>query len=195
MLLGYYADMLFTKHSGAFVKTMDFLFKSMAYALETPELVIALQSIDTLNTVVSDTDLAPRLEELLPRIVEILGQQTATIPHVSFFEFMQEFVKFYAVVLSPYILQILTTMVQRIVSEQQKPRGEDKSPQIIQSKCWNVIRIVVDRHEYQSHQAEIEILLTPLFMFLADPSQISFEDDIVMCVKAVIRRTKRVTST
>jgi hypothetical protein len=44
---------------------MNFLFESVGYAPDSAEEVITLQSIDTLNTVVSDSDLAPRLEPML----------------------------------------------------------------------------------------------------------------------------------
>jgi hypothetical protein len=66
LLLGYYADMLFLQYDEAFSKTMNFLFESVGYPSDTAEVVVTLQSIDTLNTVVSDADLAPRLEPMLP---------------------------------------------------------------------------------------------------------------------------------
>lgn len=103
LLLGYYADMLFNQHPEAFAKTMDFLFRSVGYDSKSPEAVIALQSIDTLTTVVSDSDLAPRLEPMLPRIVEILGQLTSNITYPAFFEFLAEFVSYFAVVLQDYV--------------------------------------------------------------------------------------------
>jgi len=52
MLLGYYADMIFTDHDVAFRKTIQFLFESLGYIGK--ESVVALQSIDTMNTIVSD---------------------------------------------------------------------------------------------------------------------------------------------
>jgi len=60
LLLGYYADMLFVEDSAVFQKVMQFLFESVGYD-QVYENSISLQSIDTLNTVVSDADLAPRL--------------------------------------------------------------------------------------------------------------------------------------
>lgn len=88
LLLGYYADMLFLQHNQAFEKTMNFLFESVGYPDNTCEKVIALQSIDTLNTVVSDTDLAPRLEPLIPNIVQILNSLTPVINYPTYFEFV-----------------------------------------------------------------------------------------------------------
>ena len=42
LLLGYYADMLFTQHSEAFNKVISFLMESMNYTKDSPEHVIAL---------------------------------------------------------------------------------------------------------------------------------------------------------
>jgi len=117
------------------------------------------------------------------------------ITYPSFFEFMQEFVKFYAVVLANFVLPILDRIINRILLEQQrKIQDPSYNPQVIISKCWNIIRVVVDRSEYMPHHAvAIEQMMKPLFFFLADPTQISFDDDILMCIKAVIRRIKCVT--
>ncbi len=72
LLLGYYADMLFLKYDEAFNKVIDFLIKSVA--LLGDQKVVALQSADTLNTIISDNDLIPRLEPQLPRLMDILNE-------------------------------------------------------------------------------------------------------------------------
>ena len=60
LLLGYYADMLFERYPEAFNKVIDFLIQSVG--LHGEQKVVALQSADTLNTIISDKDLIPRLE-------------------------------------------------------------------------------------------------------------------------------------
>jgi hypothetical protein len=52
LLLGYYADMLFKKYPDAFLKIINFLIQSIS--LTGDQKVIALQSADTLNTIISD---------------------------------------------------------------------------------------------------------------------------------------------
>jgi len=59
LLLGYYADMLFSRHEDVFLKVINFLISSVA--LHGKEKVIALQSADTLSTIIADKDLIPRL--------------------------------------------------------------------------------------------------------------------------------------
>ena len=84
---------------------------------------------------------------------------------------MQEFVKFYAPVLKNQILQILDQVINRILQEQQKKNEEPSyNPQVIISKCWNIIRVIVDRSEYMPlHSVAIEQMMKPLFILLAEP--------------------------
>lgn len=67
LLLGYYADMLFSKHDEIFIKVFNFLISSIA--LHGGEKVIALQSADTLSTIIADKDLIPRLSPHLPQLI------------------------------------------------------------------------------------------------------------------------------
>lgn len=98
----------------------------------------------------SDTDLAPRLQSLLPQVVEIICEMAGQVNYPTYFEFMVEFVKFYSSVLGPYILQILSTIINRIMMENAaiaKAPGE-ASHSVMISKCWNIIRSAVYRQEY-----------------------------------------------
>jgi hypothetical protein len=66
----------------------------------------------------------------------------------------------------------LERVIARILQEQQRKVQEPtQNPQVIMSKCWNVIRVIVDRSEYMPHLAvDIEEMMKPLFIFLADPT-------------------------
>jgi hypothetical protein len=114
LLLGYYADMLFTQHSEAFNKVISFLMESMNYTKDSPEHVIALQSIDTLNTIVSDKELAPRLQPLIQGIVEIICNQIGFLESPTYFEFVREFVKHFAGFLNEKVVVIFQATVARI---------------------------------------------------------------------------------
>lgn len=69
---------------------------------------------------VSDADLAPRLEPLLNDIVKILNTMTPVITYIDYFEFLLEFVKFYENVLHNYILEIVQTLINRVLAEHGK---------------------------------------------------------------------------
>lgn len=87
---------------------------------------------------------------MLPRIVEILNKLTPQVTYSAYFEFLAEFVKYYAVVLREFILSILGTVINRILSEQItiSHSPSEQLPGVIINKCWNVIRIICERHEY-----------------------------------------------
>jgi len=109
LLLGYYADMLFEKHRNAFLKTIDFLIKSVA--LIRDERVIALQSADTLNTIISDRDLIPRLTPEIPRLIEILKECNVRISIALYFNFLLDFVKYYHNAIDHHVVPFLNTLV------------------------------------------------------------------------------------
>lgn len=109
--------MLFVDHEEAFKKMVQFLFMSVGLQKGTPEQVIALQSIDSLITVVSDSDLAPRMEPLLRHVVQTICDITGVVQYSNYFEFVVEFVKFYAVALLGDVLLILNSVISRILSE------------------------------------------------------------------------------
>jgi len=115
LLLGYYADMLFEKYRDAFLKTIDFLISSLQLGGE--EKVIALQSADTLNTIISDRDLAPRLRPEVPRIIGNLVHSNLTIKIPLYFNFLLDLVKFYHAAIDHHVIVFLQSLVQRILKE------------------------------------------------------------------------------
>ena len=61
-------------------------------------------------------------------------------------------------------------------------------------KCCNIIRISLDNPVYMPLlKDEFEEQLRPIYQFMMDPKQISFEDDIVLMLKSQIRRRKEIT--
>ena len=71
LLLGYYADILFTNDPNAFKQTMEFLIEGIGHKEGIDE-VIARGCVDTIAIVVTDHDVAPRLKLLLDYIVQQL---------------------------------------------------------------------------------------------------------------------------
>jgi hypothetical protein len=60
----------------------------------------------------------------------------------------------------------------------------------------NVIRMIVEKQEYVQHFAEaLEDKLKPLYIFMADPRAISFDEDILIIMKSFIKRLQRVSPT
>lgn len=193
LLLGYYADMLFSKQPAAFKKSMNFLFSSVALVTKRDH-VIGLQSCDTLNTIVQDDDLMPRLSEMLDEIVGTINMLTAQVKIVSFFEFLNEFIKMYKTQLvEKYITSIVQSLVQRIKYEQENNTEEKLH---IINKSWNCIRAIVETDSYiKPHYEVLENSLKPLFEYMINPGQISFDEDIILVIKSFIKKSKAVSPT
>ena len=116
LMLGYYADMLFTEHSGAFKLTVQFLFESMGYG-KGPEHALVLQSIDTMNTIVSDQELLPRLEPMIGDIVQVCTELILRVKEPTFFEFIKEFCGCFSKILDDKILLIFDSIVNRMMAD------------------------------------------------------------------------------
>jgi hypothetical protein len=187
LLLGYYADMLFLKYDHAFVKVMDFLLESLS--LSGPQKVVALQSADTLNTIISDKDLIPRLKPHLPRLIKVLNECNMKIGIKLYFSFLQDFVKYYNEDIGEDVITLVQSLVARILLELKKCHEKGERNNIIINKCWNVLRMICELGSFlPKYASAIEDSLKPLFEFMLDPSKIEFEDDIVLTIKSFIKK-------
>jgi hypothetical protein len=194
LLLGYYADMLFRDHHEAFMKIVNFLISSVS--LTGNEKVIALQSADTLNTIISDSDLIPRLEPELPTLIPILNESTLHIQIKLYFNFLLEFVKHYHHAIGESIIPFINALVHRILMELKNCHEKGEKNNLTINKCWNIIRQVVEYNSFiPEFYNQIEESLKPLFEYMTDPRKIEFEDDIVLVLKSFIKKTKHVSVT
>ena len=113
-----------------------------------PEQAIALQSIDTMTTVVSDRELAPRLAPMLPGIVTILTELIEKIAEPKFFEFVREFAKHYAQALDDKVLVIFATVARRVQADAEKRIANPAGEYPCIGKGWNVLRLVLGFNAY-----------------------------------------------
>lgn len=94
--------------------------------------------------------------------------QTVSFP--QFFEFVQEFAKFYARVLNEQVLFLFESVVARVVHEQKDREGKSDPSSVTINKCMNIIRVIIEKKEYISVYAEqFEERLKPLYVFMAEP--------------------------
>lgn len=118
LLLGYYADILFTQNPQAFQQTMEFLIEGIGLTNGIDE-VVARGCVDTIAIVVTDHDVAPRLKDYLDYIVAELVKLLDSVNFVNFYDFMNDFVKLFAKELEgPRILSLMNGVVARIWKEQ-----------------------------------------------------------------------------
>jgi hypothetical protein len=147
LLLGYYADMLFSKHEEIFIKVINFLIASVA--LHGGEKVIALQSADTLSTIIADKDLIPRLSPHLPSLIKTLCHCNTVITIKLYFDFVQDFIKYYNkpmvhVGCGEDVIPFVQSLVQRILIELKQCHERGERNNLIINKCWNVIRLITE---------------------------------------------------
>lgn len=153
-----------------------------------------MQSADTLNTIISDKDLVPRLEPHLPRLILTLNDCNIKIQIKLYFSFIQDFVKYYHEAIGDCIIPFVHSLVQRILIELKNCHEKGEKNNIIINKCWNVLRLICELDSFMPRYAQaIEDAMKPLFEFMIDPTRIEFEDDIVLTLKSFIRKTETIS--
>jgi len=62
------------------------------------------------------------------------------------------------------------------------------------TKCWNTIRFIVEHDYFALNFLQIiEDTLLPLFEYIANPSLIDFDDDIIFCLCSLMKKSKSVS--
>jgi hypothetical protein len=100
LLFGFYIDTLFVKNEGIFIQSIKFLVNNLNYAVADYEgdarYVLSLQSIETLNTIIGDEDLAARLEPFLGEILQCFNSLTLKVQTPMYFDFLVDLVRGYS---------------------------------------------------------------------------------------------------
>ena len=93
------------------------------------------------------------------------------------------------------VLPFVQTLVTRNLTELKSCHEKGEKNNIIINKCWNVLRLISELNSFMPRYApQFEELMKPLFEFMADPSRVEFEDDIVLTIKSFIKKTAGISA-
>ncbi len=94
------------------------------------------------------------------------------------------------------IKDIIKLLVTRNQNEIKQLANTTQKNNIIISKCWNIIRVIVDLEEFVPiHIDIIEEQLQPLFEYMVEPEKIEFEEEVFAVVITLIKRRKAISPT
>ena len=86
--------------------------KLLTTSLMSKELALAHQSADTLNTVISDKDMLPRLKPMISELNKFTIECMGTVNIPDYFDFVGEIIKYYSDSLSiDEIFVLLESMI------------------------------------------------------------------------------------
>jgi hypothetical protein len=162
---------------------------------------MTLQALDSLNQSVASSaaaclhgllvnkDSFERLEGIIVDILQTLIQQATKTQVVAVLDALQELTLMYSEDLDEYLRPMLQALVCRIFQEQAlHPQTET----IFMVKSWNILRSLAD--DYMKPKLDlIEEVLQPLIRCIAEPSKVSFDEDIVLLVTTLITSRESVS--
>ena len=201
IMLGYYMDILYKEDSKTFFGLIEMFLQSLTSGKEF--LALAIQSSDTLNTIINDNDIIPRIVPILPDLITKVSECVLIVDINEFFDFVTEIFKYYKETLQKEdFMKLFMSLLQRIKNDidafadiraKTEKKNTLKTPHSAQ-KCWNTIMTVLETKEYlEMYVTDMEDSMKIIFELLAQPDSIDFDDDIVKAMKIIINKTQNVS--
>lgn len=215
IMLGYYIDILYKNDESVFFQVINMFINSLTSGEDA--LALAHQSADTLNTIINDNDIIPRVRPMINELLKDVAGCIMSVRIPDFFDFLSEIFKFYKDDINEESL-ILTIkcLVQRIEKDVTDAKGEARAENPFQveqvqreksesstfttsmsvQKCWSIIISILETDTYiEKYLPQMEEELKYLFGLLCDPSRIEFDDEIVKAMKIIITKSGRISET
>eukprot|EP01022_Parablepharisma_sp_SALTPOND_P006054 TRINITY_DN1245_c0_g1_i1.p1 TRINITY_DN1245_c0_g1~~TRINITY_DN1245_c0_g1_i1.p1 ORF type:complete len:948 (+),score=72.74 TRINITY_DN1245_c0_g1_i1:10012-12855(+) len=187
LMMGYYADNLFTGKMDLFVKMIEFLLQGIS--MENEVKVLALQCADTLKTAIGDSDLVSRLDAFINKLFPTLCAMVGHIELPSFYEILMTIIGCYASSIDESLINLLQSLVSRVEKEYKDLRAKGERNNMTINQCWNVIRAISEQKAFfPAYLDSIEAALLPMFNYLVDPTHVEFDDDMIQVITALITR-------
>lgn len=198
IMLGYYMDILYKKDNDTFLTLLDLFLSSLTS--DEKDRALAIQSSDTLNTIINDNDIIPRIVPVLPIVVNKVCECLLTVNIMEFFDFVTEIFKFYKPYLSSEdFFKLFKHTVQRIYNEIQNSIASGIGSKTLKqtmatTKCWHIITSIFESKEYlDSYAPQLENEMKVLLELLQTPENIDFDDDLVKIIKVMIIKSEKVS--
>ena len=122
-LLGYYIDILYKEDNLIFNKVIKMFITSLNQNEENHAL--ALQSSDTLNTIINDNDIVPRIKPIINELLFAVNDAILTVKIPHFFEFLEEIFKYYKDdILKENVVICVNYLVKRIENDVTNNKGK-----------------------------------------------------------------------
>ncbi len=187
LMMGYYADNMYTSNNEMFLEAFRFLIKGMGE--KGANKAFSLQCVDTLKTIINDSDVINKVQRFVNSLMEVLSIMVFDNEISSFFDVVMLMITTYASVLNKEVLVLLRALVTRVEKEMvQLKQGSCKS-NIYITGCWNVIRAIVEQDAFHPVLTEeIEKELYPMMNYLEKPEDIEFDDDILQAITTIIKK-------
>lgn len=190
MLLKYYSEHLFLYEQ---THKFNFLVQYLLNCLESRCLSVALQASTTLNHIMIEEDLAFRVEDIAPEIIDCYASLIPKMHNKSFFESLEEIVVKFPSHTQVLVNQLASSLSSRVLQE--VPTSTSLKDSIVLSKSLNVIKALASSIELNvSQMASLEQQLEGLLLLLENPREISFEDDLLSLQATFIKSARSVSA-
>ena len=198
--LTFYLENSFQFKPKVFESSIHFLLQSLC--APNSQKALALQAADTLASLSVEPSFIDQLLPYLDNLIQHFTKATLTNHSKYFFEMLQSILATAGNRIGEKIFPVLAALVDRV---QLEVRGHgNQYPQLVSTptvlnygiidNCWNVIRTIAENKQFITDFLDhFEQTLKPMFMLIAEPTKIHFDDDICMTLTSLIENSQRIT--
>jgi len=186
IMLEYYGDALYYHQKEIFFDTFVFLFQGISES--HIEKAFSLQCLNTMKTLLEDSDLLNRLKnfikDLMPHICQLIENQN----EIRVFEIVRSIISGYKENLQVNAEYIANSALKRIEIEAKKLFGSSKKNSMVISQCLYIIEEICSISELVKYA---ENAVNNISQYISMIHQINFEDEILSVLSKYMKNTKQ----
>ncbi|OMJ84772.1 hypothetical protein SteCoe_14025 [Stentor coeruleus] len=193
LAIKFYSPFLYFNTEKEFFDLVQFVI-TCCNSNQNPSPALNSQASETLSVLFNEDDVLLRIFSFLPRIFDFLIGIIEFQTNKHFFEVLFEMVDTNISVVLPYLENLVMNLVKKIAAVQRASFENIKKDTIIIELSWNTIISLISSKKVQDNLAlEIESCVAPLFEYMRNPKEISFDDKILTFETLIMKKTLGVT--
>ena len=190
LLFRFYGEGIYENRIDSFEKMIKFLFNGIA---EKEQVALALQCIDTIEYLINSEIFKNRLKPYLGELGEEICRMIMVVDIPAFYSLLIVFTDTYTELIEVQLLNILNSLVQRIIKELNTISPLSENYMLI-DQCWNVMHAICDEVKFfPMYLDQIENILMPLLNYIMKPEEITFDEDIAEAIATLIDHRKSIS--
>lgn len=203
LFLGYYLTDVFVQKDMNQIQR-EYFSKYLAYLTEGLKLAgkcvnaISLQAFDALSCILQNKEKPEFIKFLINEVFAALIGLLMETQISELWDLIDDLFENHFVCFSDkgtVLRSLISKLRDRIFLELSKIKGEKIETNIFINKSWNIIRSSAENPGFEAGYVEIiESELYPLFEMLKDPSSIDFDEDILLLIAELMKKSQRVTA-
>jgi len=184
LMFGCFTCELFYDLPDILMKIINFILEGLTKDKEHK--VLSIQCADSFRNIMTDHDIALKLNPHINTLLLYFSNVIETTDSITFFEVLEVVLDVYMSAIGYTVSNLTQALVKRILKE-----SKTQKITVVISKCWDVIITICSLEGfYPAYNKVLEEDLAPTFNFMANPTNIDFDEKLMKTIALIIGRQR-----